>query len=196
MAQGATREQIEAWHQQNAARFTAQQQRAQAISASQPVQPTPYVTDVDIPEGASQTMEDFLKARAELHNLHAQLHNQQLQSGSKIDEAQMEAAFQKQNAAVLEAQAKRAKILAEESDQQPWPVPPPLTIPAGTSLQMQSFLTLRDQLRREEIQLHNQNLSLSATDREAVIQQWRLQNAGRFQQMQVMAKNLSSTAQD
>ena len=92
--QGATPAQIRAWHQQNAARFAAQQQRAQAISAGRPAQPIPYVTSVEIPEGASQTTQDFLKAQADLHNRRAQLHNQQLQSGSKIDEAQVEAAMQ------------------------------------------------------------------------------------------------------
>jgi predicted trehalose synthase len=60
VAQGATPAQIEAWHQQNASRIAAQQQRAQAMSAAQPRQPMPYATDVEIPEGASQTMEDFL----------------------------------------------------------------------------------------------------------------------------------------
>jgi hypothetical protein len=194
MAQGATPAQIEAWHQQNASRIAAQQQRAQAMSAAQPRQPMPYVTHVEIPEGASETMEDFLTARANLQNARAQLHNQQLQSTGHVDETQVETAFQKQNAAALQAQAQRAQTLAQESDSQPLPVPPPLTIPPGSSPAMQQFLTLRDQLMRGEVQMHNQNLSLSFADRAKALQQWREQNADRFKQLQSFAQNMSAAA--
>jgi hypothetical protein len=189
MAQGATPAQIETWHQQNASRIAAQQQRAQAMSAAQPRQPMPYATDVEIPEGASQTMEDFLTARANLQNARAQLHNQQLQGTGTVDETQVDTAFQKQNAAALQAQQQRAQTLAQESDSQPLPVPPPLAIPPGSSPAMQQFLTLRDQLMRGEIEVHNQNLNLSYADRQTAIQHWHQQNVTSFQQLQQLAQN-------
>ena len=194
IAQGATSDQIQAWHQQNQARITAQQKLAQAISASQPAQPIGYITDVNVPAGASQTMEDFLTARADLFNLRAQLHNQQLQSSGTVDEAQVNAAFQQQNATVLQAQVQRAQVVAAESDQQTQPTPPPLVVPAGATPQVAAFLTLRDQLMRDFIQLHNQNIASTPAVREAALQQWSQQNAGRIQQLRQQAQNLSAAS--
>jgi hypothetical protein len=192
VAQDATPAQLQAWQQQNASRIAAQQQRAQAISASQPVQPMPYVTDVNIPAGASPTMQDFLTERANLQNARAQIYNQQLQSTGTVDEAKVEATFQNQNSATLEVQAQRARTLAQESASQPLPTPPALVIPPGASANLQQFLALHDQLTREEIQVHNQRLALSYADRQAAIEQWRQQNAASFQQLQLLAQQLAN----
>jgi hypothetical protein len=196
VAQGATPAQFDAWRQQNAARLAAQQQRAKAISASQPVQSIAYITDVDIPSGASQTMEDFITARADLYNQQAQVHNQQVQSTGTVNEAQVASTFQTQSAAALHAQTQRTQILAQEANQQPLPVPPPLEIPPGATSQMSAFLTLRDQLMRGEVQVHNQNLSLTTAAQKSALLQWRQQNASQFAQLRTLAQGLVPTAQN
>jgi hypothetical protein len=190
ISQGATPAQLEAWQQQNATQLAAQRQQAQVVATSQPAQPIPIVTEVEVPEGASQTMEDFLTERAKLQNAKAQLFNQQLQSSSTVDKEQIEATFQSQNATAIAAQAQRATILSQEGSQQPLPVPPPLTVPAGASAQMKAFLTLRDQLMREHVSLWNQNLSATPAEREASLLQWQQQNASSIQQLQLLAQNL------
>ena len=219
IAQGATPDQIMAWRQQNQARITAQHKLAQAISASQPARPIAYITDVNIPAGASQTKEDFLtaratlfnsardlngplasrccrpfSARATLFNSWAQLHNQQLQSSGTVNDSQVAVAFQQQDAAALQTQAQRAQVVAAESDQQVQAVPPPVVMPKGATAQMQSFFTLRDKLRRDLIQLHNQNTSSTPAVRQAALQQWLRQNAGRVQQLRQQARKLSATS--
>jgi hypothetical protein len=196
VARGATQDQIAAWKQQNAARLTAQQQRGHGIVASQPSTPMPYVTDVDIPADASQTLQDFLSQRAELYNARAQIHNQQLQNTGMVDEGQVETQFQAENSSALQAQAERAKALADENDSQPLPVPPPLVVPAGAGVALQQFLTLRDQLIRGEIQVHNQNLNLSLAERQAAVQKWRQQNSPNFQQLQTFAQKLFAPQQN
>jgi hypothetical protein len=61
---------------------------------------------------------------------------------------------------------------------------------------MQQFLTLRDQLMRGEVQTHNQNLSLSFSDRAKALQQWRGQNADRFQKLRSLAQTLTPSSQN
>ena len=191
MAQGATAAQLDAWRQQNAAAIQAQQKLAISLAAATPPQPIPYITDVTLPEGATQEMTDFLTTRADLANRFAQWHNQQIQGSSSA--ADTMAAFQQQNAAELQAQQQRAQVLAAQSAAQPMPVPAPLVIPPGSTPQLKAFLTLRDQLMRDEIALRNANLSSTPAVRAAALQQWHQQNAARFQQLQQLAQNLSSS---
>ena len=193
VAQGANSDQIQAWTQQNAAQIATQQKLAQAISASQPAQPTAYITDVSIPADASPTLEAFLTAQVNLFNLRAQLHNQQLQSSGAVDEVQVSTTFAQQNASALQAQTQRAQILANESAQQTIPVPPPLIVPPGSSAQLIAFLTAKDRLMRDQIAFSNQYVNASPSVRYAAMVQWVEQNRERFQQQQALAQTLTPT---
>jgi hypothetical protein len=207
MAQGATPQQIEAWHEQNAAQFAAQQQRAQALAAASALQPLPVNTQPYIPANASPTLTDLLTTQASLANAHAQIHNQLLQSMpadvsqdqiNQMEQQEMET-FQQQQAGNLQTGAQQAQTLANELAQQPLPVPPPLILPPDATPQMAAYLTLRDQLSRGLIALHNQYLSAAPSVQQAALQQWQQQNAGLIQQMQQQAQNLaqaSSTTQN
>jgi hypothetical protein len=51
----------------------------------------------------------------------------------------------------------------------------------------------QDQLMRNRIQLQNQYLNADPSVRLAIMQQWRQANAARFEQLQQLAQNLSTT---
>ncbi len=190
VAQGATKEQLEAWRKQNAARFAAQLQRANdmaaASAAAWAAHKIPIISEVTVPEGATQEMSDFLATRADLQNRMAQLHNAQVPHANAV--------FQQQNSAEIQAQAQRAQVIAAQTEIVARPAPPPLKVPPGATPQMQAFLTLRDQLMRASIAVRNQNISADTATRQAAMAQWRKQNAAQLQQMQTLATNLSSTA--
>jgi hypothetical protein len=200
-AQGATPQQMEAWHKKNAARFAAQQQRAMDMAADSALQPAPVMGQANIPANASGTLKDFLATQAEMANARAQIHNQLLNglpaevTPEQISQMQQSETklFEQQQGANLKLQAQRAQALAEESARQPLPVPPPLSLSPDTTPQMAAFLTARDQLMRDQIQLHNQYLTATPAVRDAAMEQWRKQNASRFQQMQTLSQNLSQT---
>ena len=198
LQQGATSQQIQAWQTANAAVLQQQQERAVALAAYSAVQPLAYVYEVNVPAGASQTMDDFLMARADLFNRYVELHNQAVASaqaaGTTSSESDVQAAFQSQNAAELQAQAQRAQAIAAEPATQPLPVPPPLVVPPGTSPVMAAFLVLRDQLARQHIALWNQFVGQSVAIRDAAIQQWQQQNQASFQQMQQLAQQMAQTS--
>ena len=190
LAQGATSESLMAWSEQNAAQLEAQASLATSI-ARQGNQAIPYITYVAVPSDASQTMKDFLQSRGILQNLHAQIYNEELQVLSAFNTAQIDSAFQTQNAVTLQTQAQRSQTLGSEAAQKPLLVPPPLRIPPGASRQMQAFLTLRDQLQRRQIAMHNQNLSLSAMAQKSAEAQWVNQNASELRQLQALSQNLN-----
>jgi len=202
ITQGATPQQIAAWHQQNASRFQVQQQRAQALAAASTLQPLPYITDIEIPEGASQEMVDFLATRADLANRRAQIHNQAIAgltvssgTGAILGAVSGEGVtFIQQNQAELTTQAQRAQTLATQSAEQPMPMPLPLAIPPGSSSQMAALLTARDQFMRDRITFSNQYVTATAAVRDAAMAQWMQQNASRFQQVQALAQNLSQAS--
>ena len=64
--QNATDLQLEAWEQQHAGAFDAQDDRRLLLSAYGSFQPLELITSVSIPEEASDRMENFLVASAEL----------------------------------------------------------------------------------------------------------------------------------
>jgi hypothetical protein len=191
---------------QNAAALAAQQQRAQdlatASAAAAMGQPMPLISEVEVPEGASQTMGDFLVARAGLMNARAQIHNQVAAQVAgqnltpdqiaQIEQTEM-AQFQQQQQAALQAQQQRAQTLAQESASQPQPMPPPLVIPPDATPQMAAFLTARDQLMRSQIQMQNQYANADPATRQAAMAQWQQQNAAQLQQLQTLAQNLSTS---
>jgi len=199
VAQGATQDQLAAWQQQNATRFAAQQQRAQAMAS--PLQTLPVNAQTNIPPNASQTLRDFLTTRAALANARAQLHNQLVQglsstaSTDQISQMQAQEAemFEQQHASDLQVQAQRAQTLVKEGTPTSLAVPPPLQIPANATSQMAAFLTQRDRLVRARIQLWNQYATADPSVRDAAVQQWEQQNATSLQQLQQLAQALAQT---
>jgi hypothetical protein len=200
VAHGATEQQIQAWRTQNAGRLEAQQQRAQDMAAESAVESMPVGVPPNIPANASPTLKDFMTTQAALGNARAQIHNQLLRAmpgdvtEEQIGEMQQkeEQLFQQQYAEDLKVQAQRAQTLAQESSAVPLPVPGPLQIPPEATPQLAAFLTLRDQLMREEIALRNQCVASTPASRDAALDQWHRQNASRFQQLQTLAQNLSA----
>ena len=189
VAQGATQQQIQTWRTQNAARFAAQQQRAKdlatASASASATQPLPTISEVQIPPGASQEMIDFLTTQADLSNRAAQLHNQKTPNADAV--------FQQQNATALQAQQQRAQVIAAQQPFVAVPIPSSAPMPPNATPQMVAFLTLHNQLVQEEAQLRNQYVTATPTAREEAMQQWRQQNASRFQQLQQQAQNISAT---
>ena len=188
------------------ARFTAQQQRAAQIAAASAAQPAPMVTSVSLfPEGASGELKRFSHhTQADLYNRNAQLHNQQLSTASSSNQSQASSvnlpaaasgqdAYTQQNGPELQAQSQRFQTVAAQVPAQPLSMPPPLVIPANVSPALKTFLTQKDQLMREQIQLWNQYATASPAVRNAAIQQWQQQNAPRLNQLKQQAQNLVST---
>jgi len=200
VAQGATRQQLQAWQQQNAGAFQALQQMAQSLAATSALQPAPANHQANIPPNASPTLRDFLTTRAALANARAQIHNQllaALPSGATQEQIQAmrqqaQQMFRQQCAGDLQLQAQRVQILGAASASQPVPVPGPAVIPPNASPQLRAFLTARNTLATERAQLWNQYLNAAPAARQAAIEQWRQQNAARFQQLSQLAKDLST----
>jgi hypothetical protein len=204
-AQEASTQQLEAWQSQNAARFAAQQQRVQAMVTGTSSSSPSLDTEVRIPDGASQDLADFLITKADLFNRSAQLHNQLQvsasqggvsgsQTGSLPSSGSNEVPlFQQQNAAELEAQAQRAQRITAQLGQTPVPAPAPLSIPPTVSSQIRTLLTLRDQLMRSEILIHNQYAMADPATRQAAMQNWELQNAAQINQAKQLAQSLVPT---
>jgi len=197
--QGATQEQLAAWHRQNASQFAALRQQAQSLSNTAALQLRPTNHQPNIPANASPALKDFLTAQASLANARAQIHNQLVQAMPanatsdqvrKLQKQEREA-FQKQHGADLQTQRQKALALAHDSPSAVPSLPPTLSIPADASPQLAAFLTTRDQVMRSEIQLQNQYATADAATRHAAMKQWRQQNAALLQQMQQQAKTLS-----
>jgi hypothetical protein len=201
VSQGATQQQLDVWLQQNAMQLQAQQQLAQILALESALQPMPVITSVDIPANASSTLQDFLMGQASLANAGAQIYNQLLQAmpsavtEQDIDsmEQQKVQLFQQQYAGDLQLQAQRAQILAAESASQPIPVPEPPVIPPDAPPQLQAYLTARNALATERAQLWNQYAAADPAVRQAAMQQWQQQNAGRLEQLSEMAQELSNS---
>ncbi len=203
IAQGAPAIQLEVWYEQNLSLFRAQRQQAWQLSAYSTAQPLESITDLVVPEGIPQTLEDLMVTSATLSNAFAQIHNQFLQGmGSTSCQAltragqKAENLFQLQNAEALKMQMVRAKALSAQSTPQLLEVPPPLTLPAGFSSQLQALLVFKDQIMRAEIQLHNQYASCTPEQRQAAIDQWEQQNSAQFAQLHQLAKNLAQSTQN
>lgn len=200
-AKGATPAQIDAWHQQNAARFDAQLGRAQAMAAASEAQTKPVVIQPNIPADASPTLRDFLTTQATLVNARTQMHRQLMQAlpasptSDQLNQEQQQEMqlFQQQHAGDLQLQAQRGQLLAQESTLKATPMPPPLQLPPNATPQMTAFLTLKDQLMREEIQADNQTVTSDVQTKVTALQRWKQANAARFQQLQQLGRNLSTS---
>jgi hypothetical protein len=201
LAQNPTPQQLQIWQQQNSTALAKQQQLALNLADEAAVQPLPPVSAPNIPTGASPALATLITAQVTLANSRSQIHNQLLNalpldvSDAQISQMEQneEQVFQQQNAATIQARQQAAQELGAESAQQPIPLPPPLIIPPNATSQLKALLTLQDQLTRAQIQLHNQNLSLSPAAQGAALLQWQQQNASSFQQLHQLAQSLSTS---
>jgi len=159
------------------------------------------MNQANIPANASGALKDFLTMQASLANARAQIHNQLLQalpSGASQDQIsqmrqQEEQIFQQQHAGDLQFQGKRGQTLAAESGLKPLPVPGPAVIPPNASRQLQAYLTARNTLMSAWVQLWNQYVTADPAIRQAALQQWQQQNAGRLEQLRAQARDLSNS---
>jgi hypothetical protein len=203
-ASGATPGQLAAWYQQNSTLFSLQQQRAETMAAASESRLQPENRRPRIPANASPTLADFLTAQATLANARAHIHNQLVQAaaaGLSLTfaqatniEQQENQLFQQQNVALLALQAQRSQLIANESAAKIQPVPGRAVIPPNASPQMAAYLTGQNQIRREMVQWHNQNLSATPAARQAALQTWYQQNASQFSQVQQQAQTLSQAS--
>jgi len=191
--QGATPQQVQAWHQQNATHFAALNQQAQDLATNQPQSSLSVNPKASIPADASPQMKEFLQNQATLVKNFAQLHNQvQAATSPTIKKAALTQGLQ-QNQALWQRQAQLTRVLVQQGQVAPASVSAPLPIPTNATPQIKAFLTARAQLVREQIQLRNQYATANPQVREAAMKQWRQQNATRLAQVNQLAQTLPTT---
>jgi len=152
-----------------------------------PGQGMPLILPASVPADASPEMKEFMQNRATLMQKMTELHKQNSSTNGAPD-PKIFAQFQQENAALLQRQKELAQTIGQQQAKNPLPAPPPLQIPPDASPQMQAYLTARDQLMREQIAFMNQHRTDDSAMRQAAMQQWRQQNATRFQQLQQLAQ--------
>lgn len=194
-----TWEQLNAWRQQNAARFQTQLQRAQDLASVSALQPL-TIEQVDIPANASGTLKDFLTTQAGLANGCTLIHNQLLQAKSsgasqvEVDLMRQRASqtFQQQHAEDLKLQSQRAQALAAEAASH-LQAPGPAVIPPNATPQLKAYLIAQDVLARDQVQFRNQYLTADPSAKEAAMREWHKQNASRIKQLRELAQGLSDS---
>ena len=139
-------------------------------------------------------MKEFMQNRATLLQKMAELREQN-PSTNGAPNPHIFAEFQEQNAELLKRQRELAQIVGRQQDKGPLPTPTPLQIPPNTSPQVQSYLTARNQLLRDQIAYINQHRNDDPQTRMTAMQQWRQQNAPRFAQVQQMAQAMAQASQ-
>ncbi len=205
VAGGATPEQLETWHQQNASLFALQQRRAESMATASAVQLRTANGQPNIPADASPALRAFLATQATLVNARTQFHNQLVQqaaaSGQSLTFAQLaqiehqeNQLFQQQNSALINLKAQQARALANAAAPMMRAGSAQPRIPANATPQMAAFLTTRYQIMQGLIQTSNQQANAAPAAREAAMQNWYKQNAGRFAQLQQEARNLSEAS--
>jgi hypothetical protein len=188
---GANPEQIEIWNRNNAARLAAIQQKLSAMAARQDSKPQPYIREVQIPPGASENLENFLIERAKLNNEQILVHNQTLQASPEKRSEAIEA-WQKQNAAVMEAQAARASQISGESQPPDLPVPSPADIPPNATPELKDFITRRNALIKAEAGVIAHLKTATPEQRQQALEAWRASNPLPARAMQDAAVRLSN----
>ena len=202
---GATPQQLQAWHQQNATLFALQRQRAETMAITSALSLRPTNRQPQIPPNASQALKDFIRTQNTLANVRAQIHNQLVRqatvSGQSLTLAQVNTMrsqenqlFQAQNASPLTLQNQRSRTLANTSSFLVRPVPGTVVIPPNASSQMATFLTSRNQIRQGLVQIRNQYANATPAVRAAAMQQWSEQNAALLTQYRQEAQSLSQAS--
>jgi hypothetical protein len=152
----------------------------------------PPMPQANLPANASPEMKEFMQNRTTLMQKMAEL-RQQNPNANGAPDPKLFAEFQQQNADLLKRQRELSQIISEQQAKNPMPTPPPLQIPPNASPQLKTFLTDRDQLMRDQIAFMNQHRTDAPAARQAAMQQWRQQNAPRFQQLQQEAQAMAKT---
>ncbi|MEO7101169.1 MAG: hypothetical protein ABI162_17585 [Luteolibacter sp.] len=188
---GASPEQISEWHEKNAARVASNEQKLVDMSARQDSVPQPYIREIQIPPGASETMKTFLRERAKLTNEQILIHNQTLQASPGKRSEALEA-WQKKNAAALEAQATRASQIGAES--QPLALRPSTSadIPRNATPDLRDFLTQRNAQIKAETEVIARLKTATPEQRQQALEAWRADNPVPVRAMQDAAARLSN----
>lgn len=153
----------------------------------------PFMSRPNIPENASPEMKEFLQNRQTLMEKMAEL-RQQNPGTNGASNPQAFAQFRQQNADLLKRQSQLAQIIGQQQAKNPLPAPPPLQIPPNATPQLKDYLTARDQLMREQVAFMNQHRTDDPAVRQTAMQQWRQENATRFQQLQQLAQAMAQAA--
>ena len=142
----------------------------------------------NLPANATPEMKEFLENRTTLMQK-----MDELRQANPTDAQGVMQQFREQNKALLDRQQQLAQIISQQQAKNPLPEPPPLQIPPNASPQMKTYLTARDQLMRDQIAFMNQHRTDDPAARQAAMQQWRQQNAARFQRLQQQSQTLAQT---
>jgi hypothetical protein len=201
ISQGATPDQINTWRQQDAAQFQAQQQLAESLGLTSSLRPIPLLSSTNAPAIASGTLADFASAQAMLANARARIRNRLLQamsSGASRQqlfqmEQQTDQQFQQQHALDLQLQQKRAQFIAGETASKALQAPTASANLSNVPPKLQAFISARNALLNQWIQVWNQYAGADAAVRDAALQQWKQQNIQKLEQLQALAADLSSS---
>lgn len=176
-------------------RSMAQQMRTLGIRggnfgyAGRPFGQAPFPGQINanaLPANATPEMKEFLQNRQTLMEKMAELRQQ---NPNGAPNANTFAQFQQQNAALLQRQHQLMGIISQQQGQNGaggpiMGVPGQTSVPANASPQLKAFLTDRNQLMQDQTAFLSQHQNDDPQVRQAAMQQWRQQNAARFQQLQ------------
>lgn len=187
---GASPQEIETWHEANAARHQALRDAAIAMAARQTPPELPFIEEIQLPEGASRNMEEFLLQRAVLHNSRVELLNR-LHQATEEERQQALETLQSQNEEALEVQRALAVQISEEgflSEEQEIAADP--NIPPDASPELEDFLTKRHALMKEQIALLNQYRSATPEARQQALEDWHENNFSRLNALRKAATDI------
>ena len=160
-----------------------------AANAMRPPMPQ---AGTNLPANATPEMREFMQNRQTLTQKMAELRQQNPGTNGAPD-PKLFAEFQQENATLLQRQKELSQIISQQQARNPIPAPPPLQIPPNASPQLQAYLTDRDHLMRDQIAFMNKHRTDDPATRQSAMQQWRQQNAARFQQLQQEAQDVAQT---
>ena len=191
MKNDAAPEQIAEWHEKNAGRLAANLRKLVEIAARKNSVPQPYIGGIQIPRGTSETTKVFLMEGTRLNNEQARIHNQPLQE-SPVKCGEALEAWQKQNAAALDAQASRASQISAESQPPTLRVPISASIPRGATSELRDFLTQRNAMIDAETEVTARLKAATPEQRQQALEAWRADNFLPVSAMQDAAVRLSN----
>ena len=190
LAQRSLQKQIKTWAAQVASRPPPSANLSSGPNAAHNL---PSQTGASLPETASPERKEFMQNQATLTEKMTELRKQNSSTNGMLD-PKVVARFQQENAGLLRRQKELSQIIAGQQAKNPVPAPPPLQIPSNASPQLKNYLTTHDQLMRDEVAFMSQHRTDAPATRQAAMQQWRQQNAGRFKQLQQESQALAQSA--
>ena len=152
----------------------------------------PPVHEIEIPQGVSPALEEFLVERAQLALERAAYQKVVQDRPASERRAALEAweSIVRDRLVILQALATH---VAQQSSQKPLPLPAAPTIPTALAPEMQQFLLKRHQLAVAEVREENRIRGLPVESREAARREWRQQRAGQLAELLQAAGSLSPT---